>query len=204
MATPSRIARHVASALWPEVQQQSKVARGVFNFSCAGHGGLVAIVGAADIPSNHLRAARESGRLELVVIGSRRILSTCQGYTRESLVEWAERAGAEQIEVWPGEEDCDWATIALAVPAVLEGAVKARVFADCALEDDFAFDTCRRWCEDYLLALDPEYVIDPEGRMADQIRQREIIAHGGFVRYAWQICRRQSSNPHTTQERNTT
>ena len=64
---PSRIARYVAAKEWPEVQSQRKVARGVYRFSCAGHGGLVAVLPEAEAVIEHPLALRAFHAAGMVV-----------------------------------------------------------------------------------------------------------------------------------------
>lgn len=120
---PSVLARTIAGQQWPDVQQQSKVAKGVYQFSCAGHGGLIGIVSEMDVEPKYIEAARKAGLIDLVLRvpcgRQRRIrtLSSAAGYKAEDLCAWHEANqlnDSELIEVWIGEEDCDWATIAYA------------------------------------------------------------------------------------------
>ena len=118
------IARSVAAAMWPTVQRQRKLTRGAFEFSCAGHGGIVALVDQLDITPEILEAARQTGRIALVGrfnLG-RRTQTTCTaaGYNRASVETNAERypAHSELREVLIAEDDCEWATLALVSPAI--------------------------------------------------------------------------------------
>lgn len=121
MTTPSKIARSVAAQQWPNVQQQSKVAKGLYQFNSAGHGGLVGIVSEMDVEPKYIEAARQAGLIDVVlrVPSGRRIrtLSSAAGYRADHLRAWHEAnqlQNSELVEVWIGEEDCDWATIAYA------------------------------------------------------------------------------------------
>jgi hypothetical protein len=68
---PSRIARAVAAGLWPDVQQQTQIATGIYTFDCARHGGVVAVIGVADLPDHAVDVARRLGKIELVVVAPR-------------------------------------------------------------------------------------------------------------------------------------
>lgn len=121
---PSSVARRIAGALWPDVQFQRRVARGVYGFSCAGHGGLVAIVGEAPFTEEQVERFREAGRTELVVYRPGRSFTSIQ-YTQASLREWAETYGAELYEAIVGEEDCDWALLCYENDDIRTGAIAA-------------------------------------------------------------------------------
>lgn len=127
MSTPSKIARSVAAQQWPDVQVQAKVAKGLFQFVCAGHGGLVGIVSEMEVEPKYIEAARKAGLIDLVLRvpcgRQRRIrtLSSAAGYKAEDLCAWHEANqlnDSELIEVWIGEEDCDWATLAYVSPLI--------------------------------------------------------------------------------------
>ncbi len=187
-ATPSRLARHIASRLWPDVQWQRKIAPGVFGFSSAGHGGVIAIVGEADLPEEHVAAAREVGLVEGICVlrgrgtapGTRaRVLSTAEGYPRERLVGLAEEEGdrATFFEAWVGEEDCDWATLFLASPALSDQAVAANWSSDAPTPEELR-DLVQRNNERYLAALEPGYVPQEDGQIRRYERRAAKLAAG--------------------------
>jgi hypothetical protein len=161
---PSRVARTVAAREWPDVQAQHKLGAGVFGFSCAGHGGIVAVIGVADLPEHAVELAREFGKTELVVFRPGEVLSTCnaQGdtpiYKRDSLAAWsAQHPHYESFEVWVGEEDCDWSLIILANDALREGGIKARYFAETCTPEHVR-DNARSWNPDFYERLTGETV----------------------------------------------
>lgn len=195
MVSPSRIARTVAGHMWPDVQQQTKITTGVYTFSCAGHGGLVAVIGEADLPADAVAAARACGLIELVAVvreGRRtRIFSSAPSdsrngnYTRESLEDFARRnpQRVSLVEVWIGEEDCAWATIALVSPAVRDGLVRIGCAAS-AVTGDGPYATVQRWNEEFLVALDPFYTISEDGPIDRRRRHAALLADGHVVRVA--------------------
>jgi hypothetical protein len=154
---PSRVARTMAGALWPDVQFQHKVAAGIYGFSCAGHGGLVAVVGAANLPTAAVDVARECGKIELAVVayGRRTRVYTTAKYTAESLRKIAEHPDAELFECWIGEEDCDWATIAYVAPEVIPGGIRAGYFSQSA-DETYVRECLERWNADYLAKIDAQ------------------------------------------------
>jgi hypothetical protein len=171
---PSAIARHVANATWPGVQTSDKLAKGIYWFTCVGHGGAVAALGEADLPDANVEAARTTGRLELVAITpwkGKRYYSTAARYTRESLERWARRHDFPTVEVWVGEEDCDWAQIAYC-SAEMREAMRTKLGCSRISERD-CFDSLRRWNERYLRALDPNYEFDPDGLVMKPTIARE-------------------------------
>jgi hypothetical protein len=138
---PSRIARTLAGQLWPDVQQQYRCIPGVYGFSCAGHGGLVAVIGVADLPEDAVNAAREAGKMEYAVAvsnGRGYKTYTSERYTPASLHEMARHPLCTLYELWVGEEDCDWATIAYAQPKVIAGGIKAGYFSEVCLTTSLA------------------------------------------------------------------
>jgi hypothetical protein len=155
---PSRIARTIAGREWPDVQSQYKLAPGIFWFTCAGHGGAVAVIGTADLPEQAVQAARVCQLVELAVIedlgGTTRTLSTSgQFYTRASLCEWATRSDRRTlVECWVGEEDCAWATLAMCSPAMREG--MERKMGCRPLSEREARETVERWHPEFLGALE--------------------------------------------------
>lgn len=154
--TPSAIARTLAAQTWPDVQSQTKLGPGVFEFSCAGHGGIIAVLPAASFPEDAVSIARAHGRTELVVHGFRRYM-TSERYTRESLAEYAERHGFPSWECWVGEEDCDWALLVVAKPeladamAARKGYVTPKTGAEIL---QYARENAERWNADILAELD--------------------------------------------------
>jgi hypothetical protein len=128
---PSKIARLAASKEWADVQQQSKVCAGVFKFDSAGHGGLVAVLPAAEtvLDDQALNAFRATNRI--VEVGILRLSSRSNQYlyspeyTPES---WAELkddprfSGQLQFaQVIVCEEDADWAMLHYVSQAVRDG-----------------------------------------------------------------------------------
>jgi hypothetical protein len=143
-ATPSRIARRVAGALWPDVQAQRKVAPGTFGFTCAGHGGLIAVAGAAPFDEATVQRFRDYGRTELVVTAPGRAYTSVT-YTKDSLRELAERYEAATLyEVIVGEEDCDWALLAWESEEIREGMATAGYFSRVATREE-VLETVERW-----------------------------------------------------------
>lgn len=74
--TPSAAARRLAGQLWPDVQKQRRLAPGVYGFTCAGHGGVIAVIGKAQLSPAHVAAARDAELTELVVIAPGKTYST--------------------------------------------------------------------------------------------------------------------------------
>lgn len=145
----------MAGALWPDVQSQSRVAPGIYGFSCAGHGGLVAVIGEAELPAAAVAVARECHKVELAVVtyGHRTRVYTTAKYTAESLRRIAEHPDAELFECWIGEEDCDWATIAYVAPEVISGGIRTGYFSQSA-DDEMVRACLKRWNEDFLAKID--------------------------------------------------
>jgi hypothetical protein len=89
-------------------------------------------------------------------------------------------------EVWIGEEDCDWATLALVSDAIREGMSRSGYRAtEITLED--AYQTVQSSNECFLAALYPgEYEPLPGGQIASAARRRSILEGGGLLlRAAW-------------------
>lgn len=160
--TPSTIARAVAAREWPEVQRQVKIGPGVFGFTCAGHGGIVAIIGVADLPAAAVDAARAEGLTEFVVCRPGEICYTsgqsltAPMYKRSSLEEYAAaRPELPAFEVWIGEEDCDWSTILYANDALRVGALSRPghhgYLAEGVTREDVERSACD-WNPDYVEA----------------------------------------------------
>lgn len=132
-AQPARIARAVAADLWPSVQNQQKIAAGVWWFSCAGHGGCVAVIGVAELPEIAVDVARARGKTELAIFidygahhRPRTQVRTSITYTEQGLRDLAARdARVTLFELWVGEEDCDWACIFHSASALIEPAARA-------------------------------------------------------------------------------
>jgi hypothetical protein len=100
------IAHHIAGDAWGHpVDDCSQLVPGVFKADTPGHGGIVAILAAADLPEPAVQAARMTGRLRRV-----------------------EGVG----DVWVAEEDCEAFTLLCSCPAVLDAAC---VDADYALAE---------------------------------------------------------------------
>lgn len=125
LIAPSRLARRVAEHEWPQVQQQTKMAPGIFGFSSAGHGGMVGIIPKADFTEPHLTEARRHGEVHQYVILKPRyrrgvqIYGPAHHYSKPELANAIGHADvAEVVEVFIGEEDCGWALVAAASPAV--------------------------------------------------------------------------------------
>jgi hypothetical protein len=169
---PSAIARKVAATEWPDVQDQSKLTTGIFNFSCAGHGGVVAVIGVAKLDERYVHAARETGFIDRVAItpnrfqiddqGSRTVktwsITALETHFKEGQLEkWALGLNGYMQEVWIGEEDCAWATIALASEAMRIGLSKRMTDPDDWMKkygtEDYARATCKQWHPEYLDAL---------------------------------------------------
>lgn len=154
---PSRIARTIAGQLWADVHSQHKLADGIFAFSCAGHGGVVAVIGVADLPDAAVQAARGQGLVELAVVvtrGRNTRIFTSHKYERASLIELAStNPDATLYELWIGEEDCGWATIIHSAPHALAGGIKAGYFADHVTIDDVN-SSLTRWHPAFIAALE--------------------------------------------------
>ncbi|HTB50081.1 MAG TPA: hypothetical protein VK701_03820 [Solirubrobacteraceae bacterium] len=187
----SRIARAVAAALWPDVQSQRKLCRGAFAFSCAGHGGIVALLDEMSLAEGAVRAARECGLIALAARvdhgRSCRTYCTAAGYDRRELDRLAQSYpdAVELREVWIGEEDCDWATLALVSAAVREGMSRSG-YATSEVTQEAAYQTVQSWNEQFLAALYPDYEPLPDGQIAAAARRRSILDGGGlFARAAW-------------------
>lgn len=152
--SPSRIARTVAGRVWPDVQVQHKLAKGVFAFSCAGHGGVVAVIGEADLPDFAVQAAREAGLVETVVfqpVGRKTKIHGPSTHYRD-LVYWGQANNFDSCEVWIGEEDCDWATVLLHCPAAREVTQGSRHWLAETIPASDCLGVCERWNADFLAA----------------------------------------------------
>ena len=151
---PSRVARTMAAAQWPDVQDQRKCTRGVFGFTCSGHGGLIAVIGEADLPDAAITAARETGRTGLVVFSPGRTFTT-EKWTPDSLTAWAESRGYPIFEVWIGEEDCDFATLCYANDEIRTGGIRSGYFSEsCTAE--YCRENIDRWNEEWLAIFERE------------------------------------------------
>jgi hypothetical protein len=166
----SRVARTVAAQLWPDVQDQTQLAPGIFNFSCAGHGGVVAVLGAAELDPEAIAAARQHGLTQHVLLqrtGNR--FNRSRGKTEpryklksdlrfdlESMKAAAEHDPQSQlVEVWVGEEDCDWATIAYCSPAMRAGQVKKLGAGGRYVSQRGAEECLERWNPEFLAMVRP-------------------------------------------------
>lgn len=160
--TPSRIARAYAASAWPDVQSQTKLAPGVFDFSCAGHGGTVAVLDFADLPAELVALARKHSKTEYVGLHGRSLI-TSEQYTRETFERMREH-GMPVFEVWAGEEDCDWSLIALASERICAAmAEKMRDGSPMATADGmhtYALENAARWNPGYLRDVAERYAVD--------------------------------------------
>lgn len=181
---PNAIARLVAGQLWPDVQRQYKLTKGVFAFSCAGHGGIVAVIGVADLPNANVEAARELGMTEIVVNAGANYTSVTRD--RKALTDYARSGGYPCQEVWIGEEDCDWATIALASEQVRTGMSAAGYSSE--IDYEHAYASCRSWNERYLKLLDPDYNFDPNGRVVTEQVAKMLLDAGSYLRCSAAPC----------------
>jgi hypothetical protein len=189
---PNELARTLAGALWPDVQGQERIAPGVYWFSCAGHGGAIAHLPTAGLPDEAVCVAREFGLIELVATvdngrASRRY--TTVTYTSASLRDLAKRApGAVALhEFWVGEEDCDWATLAISSDAICEGLARGRWKKDTAASARaYAFENAQRWNEPFLARVTPGYVPLPDGQIARAQQRTRILEGGGHIRASTQ------------------
>lgn len=130
--TKPQIARSLAQQAWGTVNGQKKLAPGVFAFSCSGHGGIIAFIDEDGINPTveQMQAARKEGLVHLVSTtenrGRQTTCSTHDCYNREQMMlnkrDFADRV--QLNEVWYGEEDCAWATLAATFPVIAEGMVK--------------------------------------------------------------------------------
>jgi hypothetical protein len=191
--TPSRVARTVAGREWPDVQSQHKLAPGVFGFSCAGHGGIVAVIGIADLPERAVELAREHGKTELIVFrpgeamycaGSPASMST-PIYKRDSLAAWAEQhPNYPAFEVWVGEEDCDWSLIVLANDEIRTGGIAGRYFSETTTEEHVR-DSARSWNPDFFTALTGEPATAENSYVVRQREFAETNRENYVTRAAW-------------------
>ena len=153
----SKIARSIASQMWgTPVQSQKKLAPGVYWFSTPGHGGLVGIVDEMDVSPEAIQAARETGLVHTTVrvqtgYKSTRTYSTALGYRESDLTayEQAYPRYTERRDVWIGEEDVEWATLATVSPALREG--MARNGFD--VNDEETAETVQSYFPDYFKRL---------------------------------------------------
>lgn len=158
--TPSKIARAAASANWGPVQSQKTILPGVVGFDTAGHGGVVAVIGHCDIDDRLVQIARDLGFVEhvLVVAGSRRTqMFSSARYDLDWMLNYANtHTDGTLYEVWIGEEDCGWATIAYAQPKTIEN---AKYFSEHLTADDVRTSLVR-WNDEFLARAEgrPEFV----------------------------------------------
>lgn len=169
---PSAIARRIAASYWPEVQTSHKITNGIFEFTCAGHGGIVAIIDATDqgiLPEASVAAAQRAGLvIEYVVYRSGRTTKVATSYRiRED--EWDmwvayinDRGDLIQRgRAWVGEEDCEWSTIVIASPAMQDAYVESRrgqitvPFEQWKAEfTNYPRECAQRWHPEYVADLD--------------------------------------------------
>lgn len=185
-SAPGRLARAVAAQAWPDVQTQQRIDRGVYGFVCAGHGGIVAVIGEADLPEEMIEAARRLGKTELVLedhAGGRIKRWTTPRYRAEDM---RRKAGQHPdrltlSEVWVGEEDCDWATILYANPDLIQKSIDAG-YDGPGLDLAGVKGSLERWNEAFLAELDPDYVPIPGGQLETLRRHQELLDSGAFLR----------------------
>ena len=131
---PSALARRIASLTWPNVQHSYRLAPGVYEHICAGHGGIVALEGAADIPADIFDLAARHHLVHQYVLtrsGRRSHLSLARHHTPDIWATWCERPAVREAtiargRVWIGEEDADWATIIATTPALNRAWINSR------------------------------------------------------------------------------
>ena len=161
--TPSSVARKIASDHWPLVQSQNRLARGVYGFSCAGHGGIVAVRDHCDIAPAVWNIARDAGQTDLVAYhpNGRRWGKgqwwTTANYERNPLEEWARATpGARLFETWSAEEDCDWALMVVAYPELASGGQRAGYFSGTDPRELLAYarENATRWNAETLARLE--------------------------------------------------
>ncbi len=150
---PNVVAHKIAGDFWPDVQEQTLVTKGIYNFMCTGHGGMVAVIGSADLPSAAVAAARRHKLIELVAIvklGSETKIFSSATSSREDVERLGAGANSELVEVWVGEEDCDWATLAAVSPACRAGMRDKLGISEEHATLDGALASLERWNEDFL------------------------------------------------------
>lgn len=117
---PSQVAKTIAAQTWGEVQSQTRLCPGVYSFSSAGHGGLVAVIEhAPGLPDEAVEAARATGRLgRMFVVHNRPRRQFCweANYDSAELEKHIAHCRAIGIRVktftcWIAEEDLEYATI---------------------------------------------------------------------------------------------
>ncbi len=143
-----------------------RMAAGVYWFSCAGHGGCVAVHGIANISEGAWAAARASGKTMIVGRAGRRLYND-HHYNAAQV-----RVLDEQWEVWIGEEDCDWATIYMAHND-LDGLIKRSEAKGMTLDREYVARSCKSWNPDFYTALTGEAVSAGESSV---IGEREFRA----------------------------
>lgn len=185
---PSQLARNLAERLWPDVQSQMQLAPGVYDFSCAGHGGVIAILDHANFPERNVKAARDLGFTELIGVqrvsaNRRRFYATVgsNAYTRESIEKAAAAHPSFKVfEAWVGEEDCDWATIFYSDPKLIDKAnakgwgVSEKIVRNCLVN----------WNERFLAEVEDDYIPEPGGQIEKEELHRELVDSGAFIRVA--------------------
>jgi hypothetical protein len=182
--------------MWPDVQKQDKVTKGVYTFMSAGHGGLVAVLDAADLPADAVTAARATGGLIYTVAVARhgrsvRMYSTVPGdsrnscFTREALEQFAaNNPGRVTLhDVWVGEEDCGWATLALVSSDIRDGLIRLGAAAG-SVTGDAPYTCVQRFNEEFLVAYDPFYTIADDGPIAARRERYDLLASDQTLRAA--------------------
>ncbi len=152
-----------AACPWEDIQQEEEIAPGVYWFCCAGHGGAIAVLSAAThLSTEGLQAARERGLI--------------------TEVEVQHGAGRRCFEAWVGEEDVEWATLALASTAICDGLARRTTKPLTADQvRALALKTCQRWNERFLVALDPAYQPHPDGQITREDRRAALLAGGEYL-----------------------
>lgn len=149
---PSRIARTLAAQEWPEIQRQTRVAKGVFGFSCAGHGGMIAIIGVANLDASVVDVYRRLGKIETVKVYPRRWkldgtvtqwgLARMSWHGQDQLDRLDTDARTVTYEVIIGEEDCEWALVVYAMKDDLADGYFASSSAEMTI---YASECMYRW-----------------------------------------------------------
>lgn len=167
---PSALARRIAAQQWPDVQHSRKITNGVFEYDCAGHGGIVAILDAVDegmIPAGAIEAGKREGVVVEYVAyraGGRIKLGTSDQYpiNWDEWVQWATAHGWVVAKglAWVGEEDTAWSTLVTASDAMTEAYIQSRrghltvPFEQWAAEfATYPRECAQRWHPEYVAAL---------------------------------------------------
>lgn len=168
----------MAAAQWPDVQRQYKIAKGVFGFSCAGHGGIIAVVGEADLNERAVELARQLGKTGYVLHANGRT------YTSERYQIDASAPGVTEVIV--GEEDCDWALVLLCAndPQAMVVGARGRYLAEHVQLEDVE-ETTRQWNPDFYEALTGSTIPASESYIKSQRKFEADNASNYVVRAAW-------------------